>query len=168
MSNEKLRNEIWEEATVRYHDGTTKTVRYLHKAALHATKCDACGKIFSNPGNTNPRIVLQMDKEHPSHLDFISFDICSIECGMLLHDGGWRRIDHDPMDDDGQHPFIAIGAEVNGYEVTVVSELHTEGELIDNWNAYGTLPIIGIQADPYVGRGGNVMLMAGQSNGVDE
>lgn len=143
-----LKDAVFEEASIRYHDGTKMQVRYLHKEKLWATKCDACGEIFH--GQISARngslkdgrrwgLRLHMTKTHENEGSSLLYDICSAECGLGLANGSWAKVPYDPPDDD-LHPFVAIRAKVKSYELEASSTKISKRKLLKMWNDSAALP----------------------------
>ena len=175
MASVQLKEEVWQEGIFTYHDGTEVTVRYRFKDKLMARTCDHCGKVFQVPiKDTTPMahtirdatIMLTMDKYHPSHAGTIHHDICSTECGHKLVEGMWKHMKHDPMDEDGSHPFVAIGAEVKSFRMNVRNDLLTRADLLKSWEIFSNMPVL----TPDGGRGreigvaGEVRIISGSQN----
>ena len=162
-----LKEEVWEEGTFTYHDGEKARVRYKLKEKLTARQCECCGKVFGVPGGQyeDCKVILTMDKDHPSHCDYIWLSICSVECGLKLAQGAWRQTTFDPMDDDGSHPFVTIGANVKTYKLNVRTDLISRAKLIERWEASGKKPqLISWKPDSHTAeKGGAVSITAGNS-----
>jgi hypothetical protein len=137
-----LKDEVWEKGVLTFHDGEKASIRYRFKDKLEAKQCDCCGKVYKveHGRHEDAKIVLNMSKVHPSCGSNIWLDICSVGCGLELADGAWQQTTHDPMDDDGAHPFVTIGATCQNYKLNVQTDLISQATLIENWEASGKKP----------------------------
>ncbi len=126
MSRVKLKNAI---------EGK-KTVTVEKKAALYATKCDCCGKVFQMKEYCNDTDLGYLKGTFDSMAtgsdgrglgNGFSANVCSFKCADKLMTGGWKDLKE-------YKPYVKEKANLVRCELKITSYVIEKKNLISQWD----------------------------------
>lgn len=108
-----------------------KRVTYTQRRALHANKCDACGRVYTaEKWNANePQSCKAHGTFHPSSPcegNGFFADVCSFECAGKLMAGGWRKM-------KAYKCHAKAGGELVRLELHMTRFVYNEAESVKQW-----------------------------------